>query len=178
MLVLLLLLWIIYNGQITVEILLFGVAFAGLIFAFMCKFMGYSLKKDCIYMSMLPLILEYVAVLFIEIVKANIAVVPYMLFKNKKQEPVLIFYQTKLKTKTARVILANSITLTPGTITVSQEEDQYIIHCLNASMFEGSEDGIFVRLLTKMEDKALKAAGIVIPEKEEIKEAPYHEQSN
>ena len=95
---------------------------------------------------------------------------------KKKQEPVLIFYQTKLKTKTARVVLANSITLTPGTITVSCEEDQYIIHCLNANMFEGAEDGIFVRLLTKMEDKALKAAGIVIPEKKE-EEGPYHEKS-
>jgi multicomponent Na+:H+ antiporter subunit E len=175
MFVLLLLLWIIYNGQFTVEILLFGIAFSGLIFAFMCKFMGYSIKKDLTYASMIPLILEYILVLFIEIVKANIAVVPFMLTK-KKQEPVLIFYQTKLKTKTARVVLANSITLTPGTITVSCEEDQYIIHCLNANMFEGAEDGIFVRLLTKMEDKALKAAGIVIPEKKE-EEGPYHEKS-
>ena len=175
MFVLLLLLWIIYNGQFTVEILLFGIVFSGLIFAFMCKFMGYSIKKDLTYASMIPLILEYIIVLFIEIVKANIAVVPFMVTK-KKQEPVLIFYQTKLKTKTARVVLANSITLTPGTITVSCEEDQYIIHCLNANMFEGAEDGIFVRLLTKMEDKALKAAGIVIPEKKE-EEGPYHEKS-
>ena len=43
-------------------------------------------------------------------------------------------------------------------------------------MFEGAEDGIFVRLLTKMEEKALKAAGIVIPEKKE-EEGPYHEKS-
>ena len=153
MLVLLLLLWIIYNGQITVEILLFGVAFAGLIFAFMCKFMGYSLKRDFIYMSMLPLILEYVAVLFIEIVKANIAVVPYMLFKNKKQEPVLIFYQTKLKTKTARVILANSITLTPGTITVSMRDDEFYVHCLDKSLADGITTSVFVKRLERMEEK-------------------------
>ncbi len=166
-----------YNGQLTLEIFLMGVAFSALIYVFMCKFMGYSIKKDLTYAQLVPLVLEYIVVLIIEIIKANILAIPYMLPGRQKQEPVLIFYQTKLKTKTARVILANSITLTPGTITVSQEEDQYIIHCLNADMFDAEQDGIFVKLLTRMENKALSIAGIVIPEKEEIKEAPYHEQS-
>ena len=176
MFILLLLLWIMYNGQLTLEILLFGIAFAALVYLFMCKFMNYSIKKDLAYASMIPLVLHYIVALFIEIIKANIAVLPYMLSRKQKQEPVLIFYQTKLKTKTARVILANSITLTPGTITVSLEEDQYVVHCLDANMFEGTDDGIFVKLLTKMEDRALKAAGIEVPNKEEIKEAPYYRE--
>ena len=98
MFVLLLLLWIIYNGQFTVEILLFGIAFSGLIFAFMCKFMGYSIKKDLTYASMIPLILEYIIVLFIEIVKANIAVVPFMLTKRSRNLS-LFFTRLSLKPK-------------------------------------------------------------------------------
>jgi len=175
MFVLLLLLWIMYNGKLTVEILIFGIIFAGLIFAFMCKFMNYSIKKDLAYVTIIPLVIEYILVLFWEIIKANIAVIPYMMAGKQKQEPTLVYYQTKLKTKTARVILANSITLTPGTITVNQEGDEYIIHCLNKDMFDGTPEGSFVKLLTKMENKALKAAGIEIEEKEEIKEAPYNE---
>ena len=38
--------WIIFNGRITVEISLFGLAVAGLMFGFICKFMDYSIEKE------------------------------------------------------------------------------------------------------------------------------------
>ena len=38
--------WIIFNGQITTEILIFGVIIAAAVFWFVCKFMDYSLKKE------------------------------------------------------------------------------------------------------------------------------------
>ena len=51
--------------------------------------------------------------------------------------------------------LANSITLTPGTITVSLEENRYVIHCLDKSFSEGLNESSFVRLLARMEEVAL-----------------------
>jgi multicomponent Na+:H+ antiporter subunit E len=50
------------------------------------------------------------------------------------------------------VILANSITLTPGTITVSLTDDHLLVHCLDKSLAEGMDDSVFVRLLQKMEE--------------------------
>lgn len=46
MLLLFLTVWIIFNGRITVEILLFGVAIAAIMFAFVCRFMDYSVQKE------------------------------------------------------------------------------------------------------------------------------------
>ena len=69
-------------------------------------------------------------------------------------EPVLVRVYTDLKTETARVILANSITLTPGTITVSLAGNELLVHCLDKSLSQGMEDSVFVQLLKKMEEDA------------------------
>ena len=66
-------------------------------------------------------------------------------------EPAVVRFKTDLKTQQARILLANSITLTPGTITVSLEEDEYVVHCLDKSLAEGINSSVFVTLLRKME---------------------------
>ena len=58
---------------------------------------------------------------------------------------------TDLKSETAKVMLANSITLTPGTITVSLEDDTLLVHCLDKTLSEGMEDSEFVKMLEKLE---------------------------
>lgn len=68
-----------------------------------------------------------------------------------KNEPVIVQFRTDLKSKMARVLLANSITLTPGTITVSLEDDVYTVHCLDKRLAEGMDTSVFVRLLRKLE---------------------------
>ena len=66
-------------------------------------------------------------------------------------EPVLVRFKTDLKTKEAKVVLANSITLTPGTITVMLEDDEFVVHCLDKELAEGMNHSIFVELLGKLE---------------------------
>ena len=46
---------------------------------------------------------------------------------------------------------ANSITLTPGTITVSLTDNEYTVHCLDKELAEGISSSVFVKLLTKLE---------------------------
>ena len=106
---------------------------------------------------MLPLLFKYVAVLIWEIGKANLATIKLIISSRYIIEPVIVHFQTDLKTKAARVILANSITLTPGTITVSLEEDKLVVHCLDKDFSEGLNNSIFVRLLHKMEEMGEKA---------------------
>lgn len=50
---------------------------------------------------------------------------------TEKIAPRLVTFRTKLKTDTARVTLANSITLTPGTITIRIEDDVFTVHALS-----------------------------------------------
>ena len=74
------------------------------------------------------------------------------LTQKEVMEPVIVKFRTSLKKEVTRVILANSITLTPGTITVSLEEDELTVHCLDKSLAEGMEDSIFVKMLEKMDE--------------------------
>lgn len=66
-------------------------------------------------------------------------------------EPALIEFETHFKNDTSRFLLANSITLTPGTITVAVEGDRFIVHCLDRTLAEGIESSVFVKLLEKIE---------------------------
>lgn len=152
MYLLLFLLWVIFNGQLTLEIALFGIVIAGLIYAFMCKFMDYSIYMDLYICKRVFKIIRYFFVLLWEILKANTAVMKLVLSIHKKPQPQLITFQVNLKTNIGRVLLANSITLTPGTITVALEEDnQFVVHCLDKSLAEGIDNSVFVRLIADME---------------------------
>lgn len=151
MLLLFFIAWIIFNGRITLEIILFGVAVAGLMFGFICKFMDYSIEKERALYKKVPLFGKYVALLIREIIKANLVVCRMILTRREVMEPVIVKVPANLKTETARVILANSITLTPGTITVSLTDQELLVHCLDKSLAEGMEDSEFVRLLEQME---------------------------
>lgn len=151
MFILLLLIWFIFNGKVTLEITILGIILSACIYFFMCRFMDFSFKKDAALVRRSVFFLYYIGVLITEIVKSNIQVMHLTLTDREIAEPVIIEYKTRLKTKLGRVILANSITLTPGTITISLEEDELIIHCLDKTLAEGMDDLIFETLLEKME---------------------------
>lgn len=151
MYILFFLVWIIFNGAVTTETVLFGLAISAAVYAFICKFMNYSIRKDVSYMKRIPCMLLYICVLVWEIIKANFAVMKLMTASRYDLEPVLVKFRTNLKTRQTRVILANSITLTPGTITVSLEGNEYLVHCLDKELAEGMNHSIFVELLEKLE---------------------------
>lgn len=152
MLLLFFLVWIIFNGNITTEIVIFGVVIAALVFAFVCKFMDYSLQKEKIFYKKIFSFAAYVILLVTEIIKANFSVIHMVLTRTEIMEPVIVRFRTNLKTDTARVLLANSITLTPGTITVALSDDELVVHCLDKSLAEGMEDSLFVKMLERMEE--------------------------
>ena len=151
MLLLFFIAWIIFNGRITLEISLFGLAVAGLMFGFICKFMDYSVEKERALYKKVPLFGKYAVLLIREIIRANLVVCRIILTRREVVEPVIVKVPTNLKTETAKVILANSITLTPGTITVSLTDQELLVHCLDKSLAEEMEDSEFVKLLEQME---------------------------
>lgn len=151
MYILFFLVWIIFNGAATVEIVAFGLAISAIMYIFVCKFMNYSIRKDIAYMKRIPRILQYICVLLWEIVKANFTVIKLITASRYDLEPVLVRFKTDLKTKQARVILANSITLTPGTITVTLKDNEYVVHCLDKELAKGMNHSVFVELLEKLE---------------------------
>ena len=145
------LIWVIFNGQFTPEIAVFGLIIAGLMYAFICKFMGYKPRADIIMAKKFFYLIQYVFILVKEIVKANFAVIRMITSSRYELEPAVVRFETDLKSAPARIMLANSITLTPGTITVSLTGDEYVVHCLDKSLAEGINSSIFVTLLRRLE---------------------------
>ena len=144
-------LWIIFNGKVTLEICLFGIVIASAVFAFTCKFMDYSIAKEKMAIRRVFKMLHYICVLVIEIVKANFAVIHLILSEKEEVEPVLVSFEANMKTTAGKAFLANAITLTPGTITVTLEGSRYLVHCLDESMSEGMDHSVFVELLEDLE---------------------------
>lgn len=147
------LLWLILNGKSTLEICIFGLVISACLFAFICKYMDYSLKKERLLFQLVPLFIRYFWLLVTEIVKANICVLKLILSPRLQPEPRLVRFRTDLKSGLAKVMLANSITLTPGTITVTVEGNEFLVHCLDEELAEGIEQSVFIPILKEMEAK-------------------------
>jgi multicomponent Na+:H+ antiporter subunit E len=148
--------WLILNGKVTLEICIFGICIAAALFYFVCRFMDYSVKKEILLFRLLPLCIRYFYVLVKEIVKANLAVLKIIASPDLQPEPTVVYFDTDLKSGMSKALLANSITLTPGTITVSVEENRYCVHCLDVELAEGLEDSVFVKMLKEIEAEEAK----------------------
>jgi multicomponent Na+:H+ antiporter subunit E len=72
----------------------------------------------------------YVPWLIYQVVLANFHVAKLVL-SPEKIHPQIIRFKTKLKSDFSMVTLANSITLTPGTITMDIQDGEFIIHALS-----------------------------------------------
>lgn len=151
MFILFFLIWVIFNGQLTVEIAAFGVVIAGVMYWFLCRFFDYSLRYDLFLLRKAPLLLHYFFTLVVEILKANLTVFRLIYTAEYELEPAVVHFKTSLRSTFARVLLANSITLTPGTITVALTGNEYTVHCLDKELAEGISSSVFVKLLTKIE---------------------------
>ena len=151
MYVLFLVLWIIFNANFTWEIFFIGAILSAALYWFVCKFMEYSPKKDLQGFLKLGKIIKYTVILIVEIIKANWQVIYFILTSKYEVEPKLVKFRTDLKKNSSKAILANSITLTPGTITVTLTGNEYVVHCLDKELAEGMQDSVFVKQLRVME---------------------------
>ncbi|MGI6020220.1 MAG: Na+/H+ antiporter subunit E [Lachnospiraceae bacterium] len=145
--------WILLNGRFTAEILIFGIFISAAIYFFICKFMDFSFKKDLMLVKSAGLMIRFIFILIKEIAKANFNVIKLIMSTRYEPEPEVVYFTTDLRTGFAKTMLANAITLTPGTITVSVVENEFCIHCLDKEYAEGIENSDFVRILRKMEAK-------------------------
>lgn len=146
-------LWIIFNGTVTFEVIWIGSLISALLYLFVCRFMGYSIKKDWRGFLNILRVLRYVITLIWEIIKANTQVIRFILSSKYEVEPVLVKFTSDLKKESSRAVLANSITLTPGTITVTLTGNEYVVHCLDKDLATGMEDSTFVKQLRKLESR-------------------------
>ena len=137
MCIFLFLLWLILNGNVTLEICLFGVVVTAAVYAFCVAALGGYVV--------------YGVRLVWEIVLANLSVMKVIWTRHPDYRPAIVRVHAPLDKPISRMLLSNSITLTPGTVTVRQEGQDYLVLCLDKPGADSIPDWSLTRLLRKME---------------------------
>lgn len=88
-----------------------------------------------------------------QIILAALHVSKLILSPSLKVAPQFISHQTKLKSNEAKTVFANSITLTPGTITVDIQEDSFVVHEIDRESSEGVRSGSIENEIQKIFSK-------------------------
>lgn len=143
--------WIILNGRWTTEIAIVGAVVSALLYLFICKFMDYSPKKEWACLRRAPRAACYIVFLVGEIFQSAWQTIKFIWSPKEIVQPEVTSFRTKLRTDAGKVILANSITLTPGTITVDIRKDTLLVHCLDESLAEGLENSEMEKRILKLE---------------------------
>lgn len=145
-------LWVVFNSKLNLEIAIFGIVLSALVYAFSCRFLGYSIEKDKALVRLIPAGVRYVWLVVCEIVKSNLALIRVVYSRKIEVKPRLVTFSTPLK-GAFKSVLANCITVTPGTISVHSEGDKLTVHALDQSFADGIEDTEFQKQLLRMQQK-------------------------
>lgn len=124
--------WLSMSGMFTGMLLTLGVI-SIILTLWMCKRMGILDAETAPYLFM-PLTLSYFVWLGKEIYKANIAVVKAVMSPEMNISPAMVRVPVNRKTDIGATMFANSITLTPGTVSVEINDESILVHALLSEM--------------------------------------------
>jgi multicomponent Na+:H+ antiporter subunit E len=96
----------------------------------------------------------YVPWLLWQIVIASLQVAYVVLHPKCPVDPALLRFKTRLRNTSSRVILGNSITLTPGTITLAIEQEEFLVHSLMDISGTGIIDGTLPGEVAKLYERS------------------------
>lgn len=96
--------------------------------------------------------LQYIPWLIVEIIKANLHVFKLAMTRNGYEEvaPRIVTIRTYLKTDFAKFVFANSITLTPGTITMLIRGDVFHVHTMSQFLEDDLLEGAIERKVAEV----------------------------
>ncbi len=142
-------LWVVLNGKLNWEIVFFGIVIAGALDALSNRLMGNRFGHELRVVAAGFRLLGYFAELVKEIVLCSLQVIRLILQPKLEVEPQLVRFQPNIQNESLRVLLSNSITLTPGTITVWLSDDRLVVHGLDKRFLTDIDQSRFVKLLEK-----------------------------
>ena len=144
-------LWLLLSGHYTFFLLTLGVASIVLVLVI-------ALRMDVVDQEGHPVHLTFTALLYWpwlgwQIVKANIDVARRILAPGLPISPTVVKVKASQKSEVGKVMYANSITLTPGTISMRLEGDEIEVHALTREAAEELLQGEMDRRVSAVEGK-------------------------
>jgi multicomponent Na+:H+ antiporter subunit E len=148
------LLWLAFTTSFAPDELMVGVALslltAALTFDYFTQ-LGFAIMSP----KKIAYQVQYLFVFLVALVKSNFQMAKIVLTPSLPINPAIVEFETKLKSDSAKMVLANSITLTPGTFTVDVIDNKFYVHWLNAETSDTEEvyksiAGSFEKILLKI----------------------------
>ncbi len=144
-------LWLLLSGHYTLFLLTLGAASVVLVLAI-------ALRMDVVDQEGHPVHLTFTAILYWpwlgwQIIKANIDVARCILDPALPISPTVFKVKASQKSEVGKVMYANSITLTPGTISMRLEGDEIEVHALTREAAEELQQGEMDRRVSAVEGK-------------------------
>jgi len=128
--------WFILSGKRELIYIIFGLASAALVAFLTQDALSPEQKQSKQTLNAVSFLrggwrlAAYFAWLLYSIIEANVQIAYVVLHPKLPIQPGLLRFRTRLRSEAGHIILANSITLTPGTITVDFKEGTYWVHAL------------------------------------------------
>ena len=139
--------WLLMSGYYTPLILSLGV-----ISCLLCVYLtikGKFLDNETLPIYFFPRLIQYTLWLIKEILKSNIQTAKVIIMKS--EEPELFSVKATQKTDEGKVTYANSITLTPGTVTTQIKNDVFEVHALTKDFGDDVRSSDMDKMVTWLE---------------------------
>ena len=141
--------WLVLSGHYTPLYIGLGVVAAA--------FVAWLNRQDEIVSDVvraLPGLARYTPWLLWQIVQSNLQVTRLVLDPRLPIDPVVVRIRTAMRGDLAVATFANSITLTPGTVTVDIDGDELVVHALTPESAAGAAGGEMARRVARAYGKA------------------------
>ncbi|MCB2288327.1 Na+/H+ antiporter subunit E [Clostridium sp. CS001] len=145
-----LLFWIVLSENVKAQTLCIGIIISLLVTILnkssMCKNRQLNFRKNILNWMF------YIIMLIKEVLVSNLNVAKIVLNREISIAPQIVTIKTKIKSDFHKTIFANTITLTPGTLTISVDGDRIAVHCLNGEFAMGLTNSDFEKIILKVEE--------------------------
>jgi len=140
--------WLVLSGHYTPLLIGLGVLSCFLVL-WVCRRMD-IIDKESVFFHLVPGLITYIPWLFLEIVKSNLDVARRILSPSLPISPTVVVVPAPQESELKRVIYANSITLTPGTLAMRVRGNAILVHALSEDGAKTLEEGEMERRVTNL----------------------------
>ena len=127
--------WLLLSASLAIESVAIGALIAAVVAVLLPTSLSY-LSGYRLTATSLAATFGFVGYFLVALVKANLAMAKLVLTPDLPVRPAIVRVRTHLKNPTARLLLANSITLTPGTLSVEMKGEWLYVHWVIAEATE------------------------------------------
>ncbi len=143
-------LWLLWSGHYTPMLIGFGVASCALVLLLAHRM--HIVDREGFPLHLAPRLPRYLAWLTLEVIKSNLELARRVLDPRLPIGPEIVELTSSQKTDLGRVSYANSITLTPSTVTIEAASDgALLVHAISAEAANGLRSGEMDRQVSRLE---------------------------